>query len=916
MNRFVKRSTAIAYIIGITAILLMLGVWPYGVIHKTYETGSVAFEGLTGKTGAIDKTATEAFVQPEGVTESEPVTEEHKYMQVFVSDGTKLKNIDIWVCNDVSGQMLDFDIYDGQFENVFHQAFVVDEDAKFPGYVSVALRPELGVGVPYIFTLYSEDGEIILGLEDHYTTSNTSMYPGNYDGMEDPDRNIVCDLKYTVEYGGKQAVLIDLIIAVVAILLILAELALFGRFGNKERTSSAQKKRAFRDKPIRVGNILIGVIIFLSVVFMLMVWPFGYWGKDATDIVFSYISIILLAVILVYLLSVKDKNGAFPADVKRSSVSPVDFLIQIATGGYQLPAGFRTFLTSAAIGVVLWYCGEYMNGLVDIVHSYMLRRILIWFFIMLITTYSREEVINIFNAVWLIIGMIVKYFYARPYIGMEEEELLYKLNGWIIYIGGFVIINVVLSIADMIRKKKVIAKPFLPYAIPCFIFFAGLVILANTRWWPAYLTVMMALLVFRLAFWKDASKWLKYLCDGILINFIMMMVFSLIHRPYHTYIYHRYNMFYFTVTMTATHLTMSLGAAACRLFIRYREARTEGTLKKMIPDLMLFGAVASYALFTLSRTAYAAIIVMFAVMLIVIGLIYEKKKDRILSCIKYIGAMVGATVFMFPITFSATRMIPAVFDDPVIYAYEPSSGTIYKGTHPSDERYMHISRFIEVFGSKVLGVGDTVTDADDIIPLIAPKKRREYRMADDKLVELAKAEEESGTVYDMEPTEDPALLYLADASEDTGAYDEDGQEDATNGRLDIFRSYIEQSNMWGHDTMGAILKDGSESGHAHNIYLQILAECGIVGLVAYVSMFASFFVATLRLMKKQLKKPDRIMMPLLRFSLFTQIYILLYGMVGNPIYDYNFLIWYILSICIVLCVRKESSRRNYKQLMH
>ena len=53
-------------------------------------------------------------------------------------------------------------------------------------------------------------------------------------------------------------------------------------------------------------------------------------------------------------------------------------------------------------------------------------------------------------------------------------------------------------------------------------------------------------------------------------------------------------------------------------------------------------------------------------------------------------------------------------------------------------------------------------------------------------------------------------------------------EEITNGRTSIFRSYISQMNLLGHDTMGATLEDGSTASHAHNIYLQVSYDNGII----------------------------------------------------------------------------------------
>ena len=92
MNQRITLSRAISYMIGTIAILLILGVWPFGFIHRSHVSQSM----------------------PAEITESESATAEQMYAQVFVSEGTSLDSVDILICSDVSGKALDFEILDGE----------------------------------------------------------------------------------------------------------------------------------------------------------------------------------------------------------------------------------------------------------------------------------------------------------------------------------------------------------------------------------------------------------------------------------------------------------------------------------------------------------------------------------------------------------------------------------------------------------------------------------------------------------------------------------------------------------------------------------------------------------------------------------------------------------------------------------
>ena len=59
--------------------------------------------------------------------------------------------------------------------------------------------------------------------------------------------------------------------------------------------------------------------------------------------------------------------------------------------------------------------------------------------------------------------------------------------------------------------------------------------------------------------------------------------------------------------------------------------------------------------------------------------------------------------------------------------------------------------------------------------------------------------------------------------------------------MDIFRAYLSQMNLNGHDEMGAWLQDGSLAVHAHNIYLQVAYDHGlVVGIVFLLVGLATF----------------------------------------------------------------------------
>lgn len=98
----------------------------------------------------------------------------------------------------------------------------------------------------------------------------------------------------------------------------------------------------------------------------------------------------------------------------------------------------------------------------------------------------------------------------------------------------------------------------------------------------------------------------------------------------------------------------------------------------------------------------------------------------------------------------------------------------------------------------------------------------------------------------------------------------------------------------------------------HNIYLQMLCEIGIVGLVIVLIPMAVFFFATFRSARYVFtKESDRLngwRMPLL-FSVSYQCYFLIYGFTENPLYDHNYVLLYFFACAITAAFFRRGKRK-------
>jgi len=92
---------------------------------------------------------------------------------------------------------------------------------------------------------------------------------------------------------------------------------------------------------------------------------------------------------------------------------------------------------------------------------------------------------------------------------------------------------------------------------------------------------------------------------------------------------------------------------------------------------------------------------------------------------------------------------------------------------------------------------------------------------------------------------------------------------------------------------------------AHNVYMQLLCETGIIGFVAYLIVVIYFLVETIRLLRQD--ETDGVRYRTLLFSFAFQIYYLVYSFTGNCLYDYTYYI-YVLACCAMLSYKVSEIR--------
>ena len=95
--------------------------------------------------------------------------------------------------------------------------------------------------------------------------------------------------------------------------------------------------------------------------------------------------------------------------------------------------------------------------------------------------------------------------------------------------------------------------------------------------------------------------------------------------------------------------------------------------------------------------------------------------------------------------------------------------------------------------------------------------------------------------------------------------------------------------------------------NVHNIYIQLLMETGIVGSIAYYLFFVSTLIISVKIVSKiKLIDTGKDVAQYCCGSLAIQVFFLLYGITGNPLYDAPALIPYVFASALIYYYYYES----------
>ena len=483
----------------------------------------------------------------------------------------------------------------------------------------------------------------------------------------------------------------------------------------------------------------------------------------------------------------------------------------------QISLIWRNYIQVVCFGFLFYAQCMYVNADREYYHYTNTRWMLIFLGIAFLMIRSEKELLHIPAYIWTGVSVIGAGIYCFNFTDSQEQYLA-KLTAAVVVIWGNVIIN-----ALMQYKKQMWKNIHKPFALLWLVFTIFMVINRYGKTWPFTATLPFAVLLLYNLSTAQKSRLLKNFTNGLILSFGLVVLFSLHHRPYHYWMRYRYNMIFHTVASTGMYLSTVFAAVIAKLFYKWRY--DQFNWKKSVNELFILGAVSAFTLFSISRTAMLTMFITFAFVMILRQWVYG-------FTIQKVGLEVGAialTILLsFPFTYSTLRIVPAVVNDPIRYELEPqdSSFMIYEGDPVDSDKYMSIKRFLNVFLNR-------------------------FDNGDGEKVQIQEVEN-SLLVYNGKEK----IPILANETEEKYTSEKTG--DISNGRYEIFMTYLKRLNFVGHEKMTI---EGEDYAHAHNSYIQVAYDFGIIAGVVFLVLCAYTLIQSVLLFKKHGEKYGTFIIP-------------------------------------------------------
>lgn len=756
---FVRRNTILQIVVATLAFLLLIRIWPMGLVKHHEYVGQDVLKAETQYAG-------DTFTSTDKKLQTVKFTQDHIYqMKVYASCTQYGKN-----------QFVIFRLYNDQFSCIYEEEYHCNLIQK-NGFLQVTPDMDVVLEQDYYYEIIvPEDSgiELVIPIAPNQNLLQYENRPIYIDGIIDQNNSIVTEFDYTKPLSVWGIILYDIAILLAAVISYCGILWIWERY---DENLDIVKYYT------RIGVIVLGGIGAI-VCFVLAVVMNVFDAPTADRVVYG-VGIL----------------GGYAWLVCAAWFAKDTHMVPRLTNGRHISLIWRDYIQTVCFGLVIYAMCQYVNADREYVHIINTRWMLIFFGIALLMIQTERKWCNLVSYIWLGISIIGSVVYCNGFTE-QEEAYIAKLTAAVVVVWGLVVLNTALQI------KKDFWKSISWYHLGIWVLFAILMIInRGPRTWTFTATLpFMVLLLYNQSV-TGKHRLLKNFTNGILLSFLLTTAYALWHRPYHAWHLYRYGGMFHTVAYTGMYLSIVVVVSLGMFYGKIKDKRLsigKEMLRVCWKELFIFSMAIGMTLLTMSRTAILTIAISAVVILILVVIVYRK---NIQQSLKEIGVLICVCVISFPLVFTTIRVVPAVINEPVYFSIEPEDrkNIIYEGDPIDSRKYMTIERFVSVF----LGRFQVAEEANAI------------KVIEEELPLLAYANK-----MDL-----PVVSQVTD--DDRGRYVVEVSSDITNGRMDIYKAYWKNLTWQGHELMAIETEDGEEYVHAHNSYLQVGHDFGILAGIVF-----------------------------------------------------------------------------------
>ncbi len=659
-------------------------------------------------------------------------------MQQFIPVNDYLRSLGLYLYNeDVKNQesaTMYVRFFDANLNKLDEKKFDLQKET-IPGICTIPLRGTWKEGEVYYFTIESPDTELLMSREDGVNLDVLYGY------------RALCSRNQYLLYG----------------LIILAGAAVL--VGLTELIFRKNKKQVYVDFAPRMAAGILAIVAGLWAA--IQVFPLQRFTDKPLDIIVYELGIVLFVFFtLLALWGKKEREERLQFRMK-------DIWRQVSM-----------FLQALCFTGVMLGCVRYLNALSVYDQSTALNITLLCFGLAIICDFKKKELINWNNGIYLALTIGYAVYCIEEFIGDAQEMEVYV--GRMLWMGiwGLVALNVIEALADKVFKRRRLS---IVYGLMILVLWILFVVNRFTKVWPLQLLVLFGLFALRLVLKGGRDRYLTSFVRGVFIHFVGISIYAVLYRVFHFYMLVRYAGVFHTPTAASVYYGFVYVIALSVFLLRYAKERSLKTCKV---ELCMMALSNGYLFLVSSRTGLYAMCIVAALLFVVT--IFTEYRDGFLRMMKRLGIILLSAVCGLLVTFTASRLVPAIVSKPMYYEIELFWDSIKEGEEWDSYRYVTVERFLAVWDSKF-----------------------SFLVEDD----INKHQEENAGSFGADSSHEVGNPYAMEGLEVDKNY--------TSGRNVIFKEYWDLLDWEGHKDVGIDLPNGKKAVHAHNAFLQTAYDFGI-----------------------------------------------------------------------------------------